>query len=522
MALAYGEGDSHSADVASEAVTAAATVTNGVAASDSAVKETTVIADAIAATDTNAVTVTVEDINATKALADAIATDNTNAVAQAIGENKTNLLAAAAAVNETNFVASVKADEDASDWDSIFSKENRSSLRVNFYVKNGLYYELRKDNPSERELLKSIFSDKRRVTGRIGVKLHLDAGEFHSGGDVADVNRTSTTRRLRLSTYGRTYFIQPITYGVEYGVSNGDYSFNNGYLWFHSIPYVRSVKVGLFKAPMSLENMQSSSSTLLMERAAPVNAFVPGERLGIQIGGMIAEERGTLLGGFFGQTADDNERDTSDSFSRFVGRATWLLADQSDSEHLIHAGVSGSYQFSQGDGTRYRARPESYLAPHLVDTGSLDGDRAKSLGLESAWTKGSVTVQGEFFNAVADDAAGDDHRFYGAYLMGGVFLTGESRAYNRGTGSFRRVVPKHPFSFKDRHLGALELTARASHIDLNDGTVSGGEMSVFSAGFNCYLSEQNRLMLVAGAASLNRPDSDGELYFIQSRFQVEF
>ncbi|VGO20065.1 OprO/OprP family phosphate-selective porin [Pontiella sulfatireligans] len=471
--------------------------------------------------DANLVT-TVEDVKEATQLAEAIDSNDTNLVAVAIAQNKTNIVEAARAISETNFVASVKADEDAGSWESIFSKENRSRMQVNFYLKDGLYYELKRDNPSDKNVLKSIFSEKRRITGRVGAKVHIDAGGFHSGGDMPDVNHNSTTRRIRLSTYGRTYLFRPLTYGVEYGVSNGDYSFSNGYLWFHEIPYVNSLKVGLFKAPMSLEYMQSSSSTLLMERAAPVGAFVPGERLGFQIGGQLYEGKGTLLGGFFGQTADDKDGDTSDSYSRFVSRGTWLVMDRPESKELVHLGISSGFQFSQGDGTRYRARPGSYLAPHLVDTGELGGDQAFTYALEAAWAKGPFTVQGEFFNAFADDEADDTHDFFGGYIMGSVFLTGDSRPYNRSNGTFGRVKLKRKFSFKDRHLGALELTARASYIDLTDGAVQGGKMSVLSTGFNCYLTQQNRLMLVLGGANVDKPDSNGELYFVQTRFQVEF
>jgi phosphate-selective porin OprO/OprP len=467
--------------------------------------------------------------NETARLAEAIKVNDTNAVAVAIAANQTNLIAAAVAVNETNLVKAVQADEEAGGWESIFSKENRSSIRVNFYLKNGLYYEFLKDDPSNRTLLQTVFSEKRRITGKVGVKLQQDAGQFHSTGSLPKLDNETALRRFRLNTYGRTYFVRPITYGVEYGVDDGDYFFNDGYLWFHEIPYIKSLKVGVFKAPVSLEYLQSSSSIPMMERAAPVAAFAPGERVGIQLGGAVLNEQATVFGGAFGATTDDENGDDSNSYSRYIARATWLPVWHPDREHFIHVGASINYLFSQGDGVRYRARPESYLAPHLVDTGSLDGDSATSYGIESAWVNGPLSFQGEYFYAAADNTYQENNisieetvGFYGGYVLASFFITGESRPYNRSSGTFGRLIPKHNFSFKDRHIGALEWTARASYLDLTDGAVAGGEMAVFSTGLNCYLTARNRLMLMASAADVNKPGSDGELYFIQTRLQLEF
>jgi phosphate-selective porin OprO/OprP len=56
-------------------------------------------------------------------------------------------------------------------------------------------------------------------------------------------------------------------------------------------------------------------------------------------------------------------------------------------------------------------------------------------------------------------------------------ITGESRRYDRTVGYARRVMPK-------RRWGAAELVARFSHIDLDDGSVHGGEFDKTYLGFN--------------------------------------
>ena len=193
-----------------------------------------------------------------------------------------------------------------------------------------------------------------------------------------------------------------------------------------------------------------------------------------------------------------------------------------EDRNLVHLGVSLNHQFAQADKTRFRSRPESYLSDHLVDTGAHDGESVTIYGVESACVKGSTSFQGESFFATAEDDSGNSHSFWGAYLLGSVLLTGEKRPYSKTSGTFGGIVTDQNFSFKNRHLGALELTARMSYIDLNDENIEGGQMTVLSTGLNCYLTSQNRIMLIMGMADVNDAPSEGELYFIQSRFQIEF
>ena len=47
---------------------------------------------------------------------------------------------------------------------------------------------------------------------------------------------------------------------------------------------------------------------------------------------------------------------------------------------------------------RYRSRPESYLAPHLIDTGNIDASGSGGVGGEAAYVKGRFSVQGEFID----------------------------------------------------------------------------------------------------------------------------
>ena len=101
-------------------------------------------------------------------------------------------------------------------------------------------------------------------------------------------------------------------------------------------------------------------------------------------------------------------------------------------------------------------------------------------------------------------------------------LTGESRPYNTDNGTFGAIDPRADFSFKYRHWGAFEWVGRGSYIDLTDGDIEGGEMAVLSTGLNWYLTRRNRLMFNVGLADVNNTvDADGELFYAQTRLQIE-
>ncbi len=429
----------------------------------------------------------------------------------------------AIAGEDTNIVRAARTDEDAS-WESVFTEENQVPFHINFYVKEGLYYEVMETSEYEGAFYTSIFSEKRRVTGRLGMKVHLDAALYQEKGALPAADNNFAFRRFRVNTFGRGFLLSPFTYGVEFGMADGKFFFNDGYVWFHEVPYVSSIKGGIFTAPMSMEALQSSSATAMMEVGSPITAFTPGDLLGLQLGGALKNKPVTLHGGWFADVNDSENRDASQSYARLIGRATWLPVDEVEENpdgKIIHLGASFSHMFTAGDGARYRSRPESYLAPFLIDTEPLGGDRAMVYGLEGAWQKGSVMVRGEFLQAHADDAADQTHRFGGAYLMASWVLTGERRAYNRDGGYFTKVTPARAFSFRDKSWGALEWTTRLSHSDLSDEQIQGGVMTILSTGFNVYTSKRGRIMFNAGVADVKNSPTPGEFYFLQTRFQID-
>jgi phosphate-selective porin len=316
-----------------------------------------------------------------------------------------------------------------------------------------------------------------------------------------------------------------MTYGLEFGVADGSFFFNDGYLWFHDVPWVDSVKMGVFTAPMSMSSLQSSSSTPLMEKAAPVSAFAPGDKLGVQIGGPVENERATLYGGIFSDVVTtENAASVNDAY-RFVGRATYLPfmgSGTNATSRFVHLGASYSYVYTAGDNVQYQARPESYQAPYLVDTGVIPVNSSMISALEAASQTGPLLLQSELFYSRVGELNGSAVEFWGGYFTGSIMLTGETRNYNRSGGYFSGITPSRKFSFKDQTWGALEWASRISYIDLTSKSIDGGKMGIISSELNCYMTASNRIMLDVAAAHVRNSLGDSALYYIQCRFQVEF
>src|SRR5262249_8558333 len=147
--------------------------------------------------------------------------------------------------------------------------------------------------------------------------------------------------------------------------------------------------------------------------------------------------------GWFGPSGQVEFGDLS-GLTTGVGRVTWLPIDSGEGQTktLLHLGLSGSLSLGHDETIRYQSRPESYIAPVLVDTGDIKADSTVVVGLEAAYVPGPFSLQGEYFRAIVNQAAGPALNFNGLYVYGSWFLTGESRPYDKSSGVFTRVRPR--------------------------------------------------------------------------------
>ena len=305
---------------------------------------------------------------------------------------------------------------------------------------------------------------------------------------------------------------------------------------FKKIPFIKHFKMGYFKEPISLENLTSLKSLTFMEIALPTSAFGPGRNFGINRQTAALNQRMTwTLGAFLNTGSFSDVGDSKDQIDQangwnITGRVTGLPWYEEKGKKLLHLGLSYSHQFRgiEDFTVQLRTRPESRLTDdRLVDTGEFFMDGGDLINPEIAIIAGPISFQGEYFHASADADSVGDPDFWGFYLYGSYFITGEHRRYNRLTGTFSHPEPKHNFRLRQREWGAWELASRISYIDLNSAEIRGGEEFNFTAGLNWYLSKKTRLMINYIHARVNDRETPPRVdkshaEILQARFQIEF
>lgn len=177
---------------------------------------------------------------------------------------------------------------------------------------------------------------------------------------------------------------------------------------------------------------------------------------------------------------------------------------------LIHLGVAGNYRVPDTNGEvaeskslayGYKTTEMSNLRPlNQAISGVKD---IKMLGLEFASIYGPFSLGGEYTRSwigregSTGAIANQNVSFDGWYADAAYTLTGESRTYKNGNMTY--LEPAKPFNPSKGNWGAVELAARYSGVNLNDGSfasggIQGGKMNEFTGGLNWYFNSNFRLL----------------------------
>jgi phosphate-selective porin OprO/OprP len=368
-----------------------------------------------------------------------------------------------------------------------------------------------------------------RLAGKLGLRLEVDAATFATTGNLSGFDSGVDLRRARITARGDAILAVPFNYSFDIGYVPGRFTISQAYVAVPNLPYVGTLKVGQFQPAQGLQLITSSWGIAFMEPAAPLQAIAPGSEFGVQISNTYRDGRGTwTLGVYRNNSADREYGNLSEGYGNLVGRLTWLAIDGVDrdrpaSNRYLHLGLSADLQYGGNGEIRYRSRPESYIAPYVIDTGAISSNKGATYGIEVAWVDGPLSVQAEALRSTIGEQGGSTLNFAGGYVSAGWYLTGESRPYNRQTGAFRRLVPRQSFAFgPDGGWGALEVSVRASYTDLSDQNIRGGRLGMIMSSLNWYPHEYMTWMLDVGAGTVRGGASSGNLAILQTRIGLNF
>ncbi|MDH5231090.1 MAG: porin [Gammaproteobacteria bacterium] len=316
----------------------------------------------------------------------------------------------------------------------------------------------------------------------IGTMVEADYAYYRD--DVTELKSGSELRRARLILGGTVS-------GWNYKMQT-DFSHPSGLVLIEDF-YVsnKGWTIGAFRQPFSLEDMTSESDLTFMERALP-NIFTPFYRIGAAY--KVAWSNGSLALALTGEPYWVN----AFGDEGIGGGGRFTLAPIHEGKTILHVGSSYAWRQPPDSNSPYHRishRPESHVdGRRFVDTGTIvDVKSISTYGFEFAAVWNEFSMQGEFIST--NIKASSEYSFDGAYIWFNWFITGESRPYERKTGTFTRLRPRAA-------IGAWSLALRYSYIDLSDNDSVGSGNGIFggieqnsSVGLSYFPNPNIRFML---------------------------
>ncbi len=313
-------------------------------------------------------------------------------------------------------------------------------------------------------------------------------------GDLSDYE-SGEIRGLRFGAVGTLNFDKPwvwTVFGATHAFGKGFDADDDDELALYDarldIPLWEnaSFSIGKQKEPISMERQMSLITLPMQERSAVADALMPSRNIGIVAASTLFNNRVSVAGGAFNDWLDKGQpNEFEDNATQYIGRATWLPLISRNESSLLHLGIGFRHSdakqgFITGNG------PEFNNAPDYVATEFFDPDESVIYQAEASVRSGPFWLHGEYLRNDFDAPQEGDPSFDGYHITASWIMSGEVRAYNRRAGVFGPVpISKN---VNQNGWGAWELATRYSTIDLEDGLIEGGEMDVWSAGVNWWLT----------------------------------
>lgn len=292
--------------------------------------------------------------------------------------------------------------------------------------------------------------------------IHADA-RFFLRGDARD---TFALRRVRPSLDAVVFRYYELKLQPDFAGSRVQLLDAFGNLHFFDEIQLR---VGKGKAPVGLERLQSPSDITFAERAFPTS-LVPNRDVGAQLHGVLLDGAVEWAAGVYngvanGQSGDLDENDAKDVVGRvFVAPFRALAIEPLAGLGL---GIAATHGEQAGALPEYRTAGQ---VPFLqfAETSVASGERTV-LAPQGHYYFGPVGLLGEYVHVserVANDVGASARLTHRAWQVAGSVVLG-------GRPSYKGVKVDTTFDPQRGGLGALELSARYTAIDLDDDALAG-------------------------------------------------
>lgn len=315
-------------------------------------------------------------------------------------------------------------------------------------------------------------------------------------------------RRIRLGANGQMYGNIKWWSELDFSNSSGDVRLADMWMELTNCSF-GAIRVGHMKEPFGFDWQTSDKYNDFMERNF-IYDIGPGRNLGAMLHGRCADDMVLYQVGVFRET-NGNGADTSntkDGEYNFTARVSGRPIVEDDGKTWLHVGVAGSYRDFADDSYVGASRHGGSTLSNSGLTLAEDDDGLLG-GLELAYVAGPITLMGEY--ATLNLRSETD--IYALSLEAAYWLTGETTAYDAGTGGFGRPMPKQNYG-DGEGMGAWQVGLRFENLDQDSD-----DYDIWTLGVNWWLNPNTR---VSFNAMNNRPDDADNFTTLALRFQVDF
>lgn len=355
---------------------------------------------------------------------------------------------------------------------------------------------------------------------------------------IGESGRTGTDsfylRKVRPTLEGTVYKYVDFRITPDFG--GGSTTLQDAYLDFRYFKQA-SFRTGKFKESVSLERLQQDSDGVFIERSLAQN-LAPNRDVGAMLYGELFKGTLSYYAGAFNGVNDGGSLDSDpDDDKDVAGRVFYEPFKNRRKSWAQNLGFGAG--FSVGDrvnslsGVNFRTAGMSTFFKYAGGANPTNSDGPQTRFSPGFYFfRGPLGLMGEYTTSTNDVRRGlaqDRVTNNGWFLQAHYALTGEKASY-------RGVVPKRDFNPRAGGLGAWEIGARYSEVNMDGDIFSGGfadptvaakNSREFTFGVNWYLNRALKIQLNYVRTEFGRPLNfsggarDHEDVFL-SQFQIQF
>ena len=346
--------------------------------------------------------------------------------------------------------------------------------------------------------------------------VQADGRFFLDQTNPAGTNDTFLLRRARIALEGK--FAERFQYVVqsEFGTGSAVQILDANVLT--TVTPAFNVRIGKFKTPVGLEQLQSDPVAFFNERSV-VSGLTPNRDIGVQAEGAffkggLSYQLGVFNGVPDGASTTQDSRDF-DSDKSVAARlfATPFVNDKDSVLQGLGFGIAvsqGNYDTAAGRAAQYRTDGQQTFFTYLTSTTTpasnvnADGE-GQTISPQAYYYYGPFGLLAEYVTSTIDVRRGvlpaQEVENTGWNLSAGYVLTGEASTY-------KGVTPKTVFNPTAGTWGAFEIVARIAQLDIDNDVFSGttatrlanpdvsaSEVTTYGIGINWYPAKAVRVGL---------------------------